>query len=102
PRKQLYTGGQKKNQTVSATDTRKAAALQLTSLLAITLTDGEVLVVARAASVATITNAMVSTKKMTSIIPPTTWLRTAASVILDHIRRSRRPDRKDEMVGPLR
>ena len=65
-------GGQKKKKTVSATVTRKAAALPLTNLLAATLTVGEALVVARAASVATITNAMVSTKKMTSIIPPTT------------------------------
>jgi hypothetical protein len=101
-RPRFYTGGQKKNQKVSATDTRKAAALPLTTLLAITLTVGEALVVAKAAIVAAITNAMLSTKKMTSIIPPTTWLRTAASVSLDHIRRSQRPDRKDETVRPLR
>jgi hypothetical protein len=70
PRKQFYTGGQKKNQTVSDADTKKAAALPLTTLLAVTLTVGEALVVARAASVAAITSAMVSTKKMTSNIPP--------------------------------
>ena len=54
PRKQLYTGGQKKNHTVSTTLTTKAAALLLTTLMAVTLTVGEALVVARAASVATI------------------------------------------------
>lgn len=42
----------------------------LTTLLTVTLIVGEALVVARAASVATNTHAMVSTKKMTSIIPP--------------------------------
>ena len=42
--------------------------LRLTILLATTLTVGRVLVVARAANVAMITNATVSTKKMTSII----------------------------------
>jgi hypothetical protein len=42
--------------------------LRLTILLATTLTVGRVLVVARAANVAMITNATLSTKKMTSII----------------------------------
>jgi hypothetical protein len=101
PRKQFYTGDQKKNQTVSATVARKAAALPLTTLLAVTLTVGEALVVAKAASVATITNAMVSANKMTSIISPTIWLRTAASVSLDHIGRSQRPDRTGETVRPF-
>jgi hypothetical protein len=99
--KQFYTGDQKKNQTVSATVTRKAAALPLTTLLAVTLIVGEALVVARAASVATITNVMASTNKMTSIIPPTTWLRAAASVSLDHIGRSQRPDRTRETARPF-
>jgi hypothetical protein len=68
-RPQFYVGGQKKNQAISATETRAAAKLPLTTLLAIPLTVREPLVVATAASVATITNAMVSIKKMTSIIP---------------------------------
>jgi hypothetical protein len=54
----------------------------LTTLLAITLTIGEALVVAKAARVATTTNAKASIRKIRSIIPPTTWLRTAASVAL--------------------
>ena len=43
-----------------------AAALPLTTLLAITLTVGEALVVATAASVATITNARASSRQITS------------------------------------
>jgi len=69
PRKQFYSGGQKKNQTVSATVTRKATALPLTTLLAVTLIVGEALVVAKAARVATTTNATASIRKMRSIIP---------------------------------
>ena len=65
----FYAGGQKRNQAVSTTETRAAALLPLTVLLAMPLTVGEALVVATAASVATITNAMADIKKITSIIP---------------------------------
>jgi hypothetical protein len=43
--------------------------LPLTTLFAINLTVGEALIVAKAESIATIMNAMVSIMKMTSIIP---------------------------------
>lgn len=65
----FYTGGQKKNHAVSTTETRAAALLPFTILSAMPLTVGEALVVARAASVATVTNAMAVIKKITSIIP---------------------------------
>jgi hypothetical protein len=66
---QFYAGGQKRNQAVSTTETRAAALLPLTVLLAMPLTVGEALVVATAASVATITNAMAIIGKIMSIIP---------------------------------
>jgi hypothetical protein len=56
------------NQAVNPNDTRKPAALKLTIPFAATLTVGRALVVARAASVAIITNATVNNKKRTSII----------------------------------
>ena len=62
-------GGQQRNQTANTTDIRTAAALPLTTLSAIALTVGEALVVASAASVAEITNAMAVSRKVTSIIP---------------------------------
>ena len=62
-------GGQQRNQTANTTDITTAAALPLTTLSAITLTVGEALVVASAASVAAITNAMAMSRKVTSIIP---------------------------------
>ena len=62
-------GGQQRNQTANTTDIRTAAALPLTTLSAIALTVGEALVVASAASVAEITNAMAMSRKVTSIIP---------------------------------
>ena len=75
-------GGQKNNQTVSAAVTAKAVALKLTSLLALTLTVGEALVVARAASVATITNVTVSIRRMPiDHVPKPSF----ASGKLDHI-----------------
>jgi hypothetical protein len=64
-----YAGGQKRNQAVSTTETRAAALLPLTVLLAMPLTVDEALVVATAASVATITNAMAIIGKIMSIIP---------------------------------
>jgi hypothetical protein len=66
---QFHAGGQKRNQTVRTTKTRTAALLPLTTLFAINLTVGEALIVAKAESIATIMNAMVSIMKMTSIIP---------------------------------
>jgi len=66
---QFYTGGQKMSQAVSTTETRAAALLPFTILSAMPLTIGEALVVARAANVATVTNAMADIKKITSIIP---------------------------------
>jgi hypothetical protein len=68
-RRQFYTGGQRRNQAVSATETRAAALLPLTTALAMPLTFREALVVATAASVATIMNAMAVIGKITSIIP---------------------------------
>jgi hypothetical protein len=67
--RQFYAGGQKMNQAVSPAETRAAAKLPLTTLSAMPLTGGELLVVATAASVATITNAMAIIEKITSIIP---------------------------------
>ena len=46
------------------------------------LTGGELLLVATAASVATITNAMAVIKKITSIIPVFSGIKAAASVAL--------------------
>ena len=66
---QFYTGGQTKNQAVSTTETRAAALLPLTTLSAMQLTVREALIVATAASVATITNATAIIRKIRSIIP---------------------------------
>ena len=66
---QFYVGGQKKNQAVSPVETRAATKLPLTTLPAMPLTGGDLLVVATAASVATIMNAMAIIEKITSIIP---------------------------------
>ena len=65
---QIYVRGQKKNQAVNATETRAAVKLPLTTLSAIPLICGEVLVVATAASVATITNATAIIRKIMSIM----------------------------------
>jgi hypothetical protein len=62
----FQTGGQKKNQAVSATDTRAALRLLLTALLATPLTVREALVVATAASVATITKPKAPSRKSMS------------------------------------
>ena len=56
------------NQAVSVAETRAAVRLPLTVLLATPLTVCEPLVVATAASVATITKAMASSRKIMSII----------------------------------
>ena len=65
-RTQLYAGGQKKNQAVSATETRAAVKLPLTVLLAMPLTVREALVVPTAASVATTTKARASSRQIMS------------------------------------
>jgi hypothetical protein len=64
-----YAGGQRRNQAVSAPATRAAALLPLTTLLAMPLTVREALVVATAASVATITKARAIIGNITSSIP---------------------------------
>jgi len=66
---QFYTAGQTKNQAVNTTEIRAAALQPLTTLSAMPLTVREALIVATAASVATITNATANTKKIRSIIP---------------------------------
>ncbi|MGZ5824168.1 MAG: hypothetical protein ACXWJ2_09520 [Hyphomicrobium sp.] len=69
PFAQFYVGGDKRNQAVSPAEMRAAALLTLTSLSAMPLTGGEVLVVATAANVAMITNAMAIIEKIMPSIP---------------------------------
>jgi hypothetical protein len=64
---QFYAGGQERNQAANPTKTR-AALLPFTILSAMTLIVGEALVVATAASVATITNAKAVVTNIMSII----------------------------------
>ena len=67
-RPRFYTGGQKMNQAVSVAETRAAVKLPLTVLFATPLTVCEAPVVATAASVATITKAIASSRKIMSIM----------------------------------
>ena len=67
----FQTGGQKKNQAVSAAETSAAVRFPLTVLLAMPLTVCEALVVATAANVATITkpSANIMKIKSTNYVP---------------------------------